>query len=117
MRRVGEGRWLQYEVGAPVASHGKNLTSIVVVPPNATDDDLLTVVHADVTDRCGRVSEAPTTAVVTDQQGNEWLGFAWIEPVVAEIITRAVPGAVMLWWDDGHDLLVPGGAGPQRTKR
>ncbi|MGI8940113.1 MAG: hypothetical protein ACR2JF_18230 [Iamia sp.] len=116
-RWSGGALWRHFEESEVEATRDTRLTPIVVVPSTAPDRDLVRIVHADASHGQSEVGHEPATAVIVDAGGSEWVGVAWARPDLAAQVVRAVPGAVVLQWDDEGDLLVCGGAVPLRRRR
>lgn len=101
--------WSHYRVGSDSDGTDGPVTSLLLLPGDAPDRDLLRIVHAGATSRPVEVAQSAAVAVVEDAEGRDWVGIAWVHPDLAERLERAVPGAAALYWDDEHDeLLLPG---------
>lgn len=110
-------RWHHFEVAGRVPTIDQAVTSLVVVPADAPNRDLLHLVHAQATWAQGEVGSTPPTTIIVDADGHEWLGVDLVDPDLALDLQQAVPDAVFLLWDEVGKQLVPGGASPTDLER
>lgn len=106
--------WTRHRVGPGTRAprRGRSL-KIIVLPPAASDRDLLTLFHGDATSSFAEVWEQ-SYAVVRTEAGSEWLGIVWPSARLAEVVGQVLPDARALWWDNGERMRANGSDGKLR---